>query len=278
MSLKQLSMRIRSTTSTAKITKAMKMVAAAKLKNAERMMLAARPFANSTRMLFDDILTPDPEAEDYAAPESRVLLALSSDKGLCGGINSKVTKEIKLDIDKAVREGAAEPEVLILGSKVRDGLQRTHGKYIKTTFDEAYGKPVTFSLASFAAEQMLASPADTYTLLGNRFKSVITQEVESMHIKGPECLGGSGVLDEYEFEGEKENILANFYQFHIAVQLYSGILENVTSEQASKMTAMDSATNNATDMITKLTIIYNRRRQAKVTTELTEIVAGAESV
>lgn len=278
MSLKQLSMRIRSTTSTAKITKAMKMVAAAKLKNAERMMLAARPFANSTRMLFDDILTPDPEAEDYAAPESRVLLALSSDKGLCGGINSKVTKEIKLDIDKAVREGAAEPEVLILGSKVRDGLQRTHSNYIKTTFDEAYGKPVTFSLASFAAEQMLASPADTYTLLGNRFKSVITQEVESMHIKGPECLGGSGVLDEYEFEGEKENILANFYQFHIAVQLYSGILENVTSEQASKMTAMDSATNNATDMISKLTIIYNRQRQAKVTTELTEIVAGAESV
>ena len=86
------------------------------------------------------------------------------------------------------------------------------------------------------------------------------------------------MLDEYEFEGEKENILANFYQFHLAVQLYSSILENVTSEQASKMTAMDSATTNAQEMISKLTIIYNRRRQAKVTTELTEIVAGAESV
>jgi ATP synthase F1 gamma subunit len=278
MSLKQLSMRIRSTTSTAKITKAIKMVAAAKLKSAERMMLAARPFANSTRMLFDDILTPDPEAEDYTAPESRLMLALSSDKGLCGGINSKVVKEIKLDIDGSEKAGKATPEVIILGSKVRDGLQRTHGNYIKTTMDEAYGKAVTFSLASFAAEQMLATPADEYTLLGNRFKSVMTQDVEAMTMKGPECLGGSGVLDEYEFEGEKENILANFYQFHLAVQLYSGILENVTSEQASKMTAMDSATNNATDMISKLTIIYNRQRQAKVTTELTEIVAGAESV
>lgn len=278
MSLKQLSMRIRSTTSTAKITKAMKMVAAAKLKSAERMMLAARPFANSTRMLFDDILTPDPEAEDYTAPESRLMLALSSDKGLCGGINSKVVKEIKLDIDGSEKAGKATPEVIILGSKVRDGLQRTHGKYIKTSMDEAYGKPVTFSLASFAAEQMLATPADVYTLLGNRFKSVITQDVEAMQIKGPECLGGSGVLDEYEFEGEKESILADMYQFNLASTIYGCLLENVTCEQASKMSAMDNASNNANDMIEKLTLTYNRQRQAVITTELTEIVAGAESV
>ena len=91
-------------------------------------------------------------------------------------------------------------------------------------------------------------------------------------------LGGSGVLDEYEFEGEKENILANMYQFHLAVQIYSGLLENVTSEQASRMTAMDSATNNALEAGNKLTVLYNRLRQAKITTELTEIVAGAESV
>lgn len=278
MSLKQLSMRIRSTTSTAKITKAMKMVAAAKLKSAERMMLAARPFASSTRMLFDDILTPNPEADDYEAPESSLLLALSSDKGLCGGINSKVVKEVKVQIAEAEAAERKPPEVMIMGGKVRDGLTRTHGEYICTSMDEAYGKPISFSLASFVAEQMLAKPADQYSMMGNRFKSVITQEVETMVLKGPECLGGSGVLDEYEFEGEKEDILANFYQFHLAVQIYSGLLENVTSEQASKMTAMDSATNNATDMIAKLTIIYNRQRQAKVTTELTEIVAGAESV
>lgn len=276
MSLKQLSMRIRSTTSTAKITKAMKMVAAAKLKTAERMMLAARPFAQSTRTLMDSILTPSDE--DETKPESLLTLAVSSDKGLCGGINSRVVKEVKLQIDAAERDGTAVPEVMIIGGKVRDGLTRTHAKYITQSMDEAYGGAVTFTLASFLAEQMLAKPVDQYTLLCNRFKSVIAQEVEALHLKGPSVLGGSGVLDEYEFEGEKENILANMYQFHLAVQIYSGLLENVTSEQASKMTAMESATTNAEDMISKLTIIYNRRRQAKVTTELTEIVAGAESV
>jgi len=177
-----------------------------------------------------------------------------------------------------VDEGSHTPELLIVGSKARDGLQRTHGKYIATSFDETYSMPVTFSLASFLAEQMLARPVDQFTILYNKFVSVITFDVAPLVLKGPAVLGGSGIMDEYEFEGEKEDILANLYQFNLATQIYSCLLENVTSEQASKMTAMDSATNNATEMISKLTIVYNRRRQAKVTTELTEIVAGAESV
>jgi ATP synthase F1 gamma subunit len=278
MSLKQLSMRIRSTKSTAKITKAMKMVAAAKLKSAERTMLAAKPFAESTQSIFGPLLTPDVDAEDYVAPEDTLMLAFSSDKGLCGGINSRVVKEVKLAVGAAEGAGTKPPEVMICGGKVRDGLQRTHAENIVTTMDETYTMPVTFSLASFVTEQMLAKSGVDYTIVGNKFKSVITQDVETMTIKGPESLGESGVLDEYEFEGEKEDILANMYQFHLAVQVYNGLLHNVTSELASKMTAMDSATTNAQDMISKLTIVYNRRRQAKVTTELTEIVAGAESV
>ena len=135
-----------------------------------------------------------------------------------------------------------------------------------------------FSLACFVTEQVLASGCTDYQIVANKFKSVIAQDVETATIAGPQALGGSGVLDEYEFEGEKEDILANMYQFHLATQIYDALLNNVTSELASKMTAMDSATSNATEMIGKLTIIYNRRRQAKVTTELTEIVAGAESV
>jgi len=272
MSLKQLSMRIRSTTSTAKITKAMKMVAAAKLKGAERKMLAARPFADSTRSLMDAVLSPKEEDE---TPESMLLLAISSDKGLCGGINSRVVKETKNII---AEKEASNPQLLIVGGKARDGLARTHSKYIDTSIDEVYNTGVTFSTASFLAEQMLAKPVDQYTILFNKFKSVIAFDVEPQIINGPAVLGESGVFDEYEFEGEKEEVLANLYQFHLAVQIYSNLLENVTSEQASKMTAMDSATTNANEMITKLTIIYNRRRQAKVTTELTEIVAGAESV
>lgn len=272
MSLKQLSMRIKSTKSTAKITKAMKMVAAAKLKGAERMMLAARPFATSIGSLMDPHLSPSEEDEK---PESALLLAISSDKGLCGGINARVVKEVKQQIADA---GDTPPTLMIVGSKARDGLNRTHGTYIDTSFDETYAMPVTFSLASFLAEQMLAKPADQYTLLYNKFVSVIAFDVAPKTLKGPSVLGESGVFDEYEFEGEKEDILANLYQFNLATQLYSSLLENVTSEQASKMTAMDSATTNANEMIDKLTIVYNRQRQAKVTTELTEIVAGAESV
>jgi len=272
MSLKQLSMRIKSTTSTAKITKAMKMVAAAKLKGAERMMLAARPFAESIGSLMEPHLSPGEEEEK---PESALLLAISSDKGLCGGINSRVVKEIKAQISAA---GDSPPTLMLVGSKGRDGLARTHASYINTSFDETYSMPVTFSLASFLAEQMLAKPVDQYTLLYNKFVSVIAFDVAPKTLKGPSVLGESGVFDEYEFEGEKEDVLANLYQFNLATQLYSSLLENVTSEQASKMTAMDSATTNANEMIEKLTIIYNRQRQAKVTTELTEIVAGAESV
>jgi len=266
-----LSMRIKSTTSTAKITKAMKMVAAAKLKGAERMMLAARPFAASIGGLMEPTLSPK---EDDEPPETSLLLAISSDKGLCGGINSRVVKEVKAIIG----DGAKPPTIMIVGGKVRDGLARTHASYFDKTIDETYSMPVTFSLASFIAEQIIAYDVESYTVLYNKFTSVISQDVVPLTLKGPSSLGESGVMDDFEFEGDKEDVLANLYQFNLASQIYSALLENVTSEQASKMTAMDSATTNANEMISKLTIIYNRRRQAKVTTELTEIVAGAESV
>ena len=167
---------------------------------------------------------------------------------------------------------------MIIGNKAVGGLVRTHGEYITTSIDETYTMPLSFSCASFITEQMLASPAEQYTILYNKFFSVIKFEVSPLTIKGPEVLGGSGVLDEYEFEGDKEVVLADLYQFNLACTVYSCLLENTTSEQASRMTAMDSATNNANDAANKLRIQYNRLRQAKITTELTEIVAGAESV
>jgi F-type H+-transporting ATPase subunit gamma len=272
--LKLLASRIKSTKSTSKITKAMKMVAASKLRGAESKMLAARPFVSSIQGVMESILTP---ADDYV-PESKTVLAVSSDKGMCGGINSKIVKEIKLmdSFQGSTKDPSAT--LLLVGGKARDGLARTHATHIDVSIDEAYGGPVTFSLASFLGEQMLASSSDTYTILYNKFKSVIAFDPTPLTLKGPEVLGESGVFDEFEFEGEKEEILANMYQFNIACSLYGCLLENVTSEQASRMTAMDSATNNANEMISKLTIIYNRQRQAVITTELTEIVAGAESV
>jgi len=272
-SVKDLAKRLKGVTSTAKITKAMKMVAASKLRSAENTMNAARPFAASVQDLMMEHLTPKEEDK----PESAVVLAISSDKGLCGGINSRVVKEVKLGLSAAESVGI-DTKLLLVGSKARDGLVRTHGTAISESYDETYKGPVTFSLAAFLAEQMLATPADNYSVIFNKFQSVIAFDVTTTTLKGPEVLGESGMFDEYEFEGEKEDVLANLYQFNLACTIYGCLLENVTSEQASRMTAMDSASSNAKEMIGKLQLSYNRLRQAKITTELTEIVAGAESV
>lgn len=273
-SLKSLSLRLRSVTSTQKITKAMKLVAASKLRGATAKMEAARPFAAS----INPLMVPSLEPKEGDEISSETILAISSDKGLCGGINSRIVKQIKLEIDAAVAAGSSEPGLILFGSKARDGLTRTHGQYINMSMDEGYMHPITFSLASFVTEQLLASPSDKYTILYNKFKSVVAFDVVPLSFKGPEVLGGSGVLDEYEFEGEKEEILADLYQFNMACNVFGCILENSTSEQASRMTAMDSASNNASEMKDKLTLQYNRQRQFVITTELTEIVAGAESI
>jgi F-type H+-transporting ATPase subunit gamma len=271
VTLKAIQSRLKAVTNTSKITKAMKMVAASKLRRAQTAMEEALPFSAANLELLEPYIGPK-EGDEV---KSRVLLAISSDKGLCGGINSKVVKEIKTTLDAP---DAPAIELMLVGGKARDGLARTHSKKIKISYDETYGGPVTFSLAAFLAEQMLANSADTYTILYNKFRSVISQEVTELTFKGPEILGESGVMDEYEFEGDKEHILPNLYQYNLACSLYGCLLQNVTSEQASRMSAMDSASTNAKDMIGRLTIIYNRGRQAKITTELTEIVAGAESV
>jgi F-type H+-transporting ATPase subunit gamma len=271
-SIKAIGLRMKAVQSTAKITKAMKMVAASKLKGAERMMYAARPFAASINGLMESKLTPT--AED-PPPTSPLLLAISSDKGLCGGINSRVTKEVKLAISAA---GETAPSVMVIGNKTVAQLVRTHSEYMTTSIDEVYTMPVTFTLASFIAEQLVASEASQYTILYNKFYSVIKFEVTPKVLKGPESLGNPDVFADFEFEGDEEVVLADLYQFNLACTVYGALLENVTSENASRMTAMDSATTNATEAGSKLQIMYNRLRQAKITTELTEIVAGAESV
>jgi F-type H+-transporting ATPase subunit gamma len=269
-SLQALSQRLRSVTSTARLTKTMKVVASVKLKVAQRTMEAARPFGASTSVLAD-VLTPGEEDE---APESKLIVPITSDRGLCGGVNSYIIKDVK----KFHAENPENASTLIIGSKGVPGLGRTHAELISTSIDETYTQPVSFSLASFLAEQILASPQQEYTILYNKFRSVINFEPTPIVIKGPEALGASGVLDEFEFEGEKEEVLADMYQFNLATTIYACLLENITCEQASRMTAMDNASNNAGEVISKLTLQYNRQRQAVITTELTEIVAGAESV
>ena len=197
-SLQALSQRLKSVTSTARLTKTMKVVASVKLKVAQRTMEAARPFGASTSVLAD-VLTPGEEDE---APESKLIVPITSDRGLCGGVNSFIIKDVK----KFHAENPENASTLIIGSKGVPGLGRTHGELISTSIDETYQQPVSFSLASFLAEQILASPQQEYTILYNKFRSVINFEPTPIVIKGPEALGASGVLDEVEFEGEKEEV------------------------------------------------------------------------
>ena len=199
-SLQALSQRLKSVTSTARLTKTMKVVASVKLKVAQRTMEAARPFGASTSVLAD-VLTPGEEDE---APESKLIVPITSDRGLCGGVNSYIIKDVK----KFHAENPENASTLIIGSKGVPGLGRTHGELISTSIDETYQQPVSFSLASFLAEQILASPQQEYTILYNKFRSVINFEPTPIVIKGPEALGASGVLDEFEFEGEKEEVRA----------------------------------------------------------------------
>lgn len=140
-----------------------------------------------------------------------------------GGVGGVTCTESPVHLGHAIPASSSRAQLTIVGSKARDGLQRTHGTKIKTSIDETYTLPITFSLASFLAEQMLAEPADEYTILYNKFNSVISFDVVPYKLKGPEALGESGVFDEFEFEGEKEDILANMYQFNLACALCTGV-------------------------------------------------------
>ena len=304
-SLQALSQRLKSVTSTARLTKTMKVVASVKLKVAQRTMEAARPFGASTSVLAD-VLTPGEEDE---APESKLIVPITSDRGLCGGVNSYIIKDVK----KFHAENPENASTLIIGSKGVPGLGRTHGELISTSIDETYQQPVSFSLASFLAEQILASPQQEYTILYNKFRSVINFEPTPIVIKGPEALGASGVLDEFEFEGEKEEVRDRAAparprtpaarrplpplprpaahplpppppgaRRHVPVQPGDDDLRVPPREHHVRAGVADDGDGQRLEQRRRgdleAPLQYSRQRQAVITTELTEIVAGAESV
>lgn len=204
---------------------------------------------------------------------NQLITAISSDKGLCGGVNSYIVKQVKFAIAK---DEAAS--VMLVGGKARDGLIREYKKYFTVSMDEVYTKPVTFSLAAFIGEKMLNQEYSYIRLFYNQFQSVVNFEVTALLLPDKDTVVDTQALDAYEFEGDKSVVMGDLYEFFVATSLYNCILENQTSEQASRMTAMDNATNNAGDMIDKLALIYNRTRQAAITNELMEIISGAESL
>jgi F-type H+-transporting ATPase subunit gamma len=292
-SLKTFRLRIRSVQSTQKITKAMKMVAAAKLRRAQEQAVAARPYAEA----MDNILASLAKsfAGGVGAPrllagtgsdQVHLLIVATGDRGLAGGFNSSIVREARRTIRTLLAEGKTV-KVLTVGRKGRDVLRRDNEKLIVHSIANLGRPRLSFADASQVSAKVMemfeAGEFDVASIVYNRFKSAMTQIVTRQQLIPPPAPEASEATASmggavYEFEPDEATILADLLPRNLTVQIYRVLLENAASFYGSQMTAMDSATKNAGDMIKKLTLQMNRSRQASITKELIEIISGAEAV
>lgn len=294
-SLKDIRNRITSVRSTQKITSAMKLVAASKLRRAQEQAEAARPYAERMGRMLASLaanVQPGPDTPKLmtGTGDDRVHLVviISSDRGLAGAFNSSIVREARRTVERLLSEGR-DVKILCVGRKGRDLMRRTYGNRVIQSFEEVGKRRLSFSEADKIANRVLELFAegqfDVATVIYNRFKSAIAQIVTLQQVIpfAPEetqaaAEGQTGPKALYEFEPGEEQILADLLPRNVAVQLYRALLESAASEQGARMTAMDNATRNAGDMIKRLTLVYNRTRQANITKELIEIISGAEAV
>jgi F-type H+-transporting ATPase subunit gamma len=291
-SLKFLRNRIVSVKSTQKITKAMKMVAAAKLRKAQQNAENARPYSeklNSIILNLKNSVTNMDSAPKLLVGnqknETHLCVVLSSDRGLCGGFNTNICRKAKVFFEKVLEEGK-NLKIIVVGSKANDQLKRKYNQYIIDRVSLKDEKVVSFAKAQEITDKILnlftRNEFDVCTLFYNKFKSVIAQIPQSQQLipvsieEKPNQQNTAN--SQYDYEPDENEILENLLPKNITTQIYAAFLENQASEQGSRMTAMDNATRNAGDLISKLTINYNRTRQAVITKELIEIISGAESL
>ena len=290
-SLDDLKKRIKSVKSTQKITKAMKMVAAAKLRKAQENAEKGRPYSQKMQNIIFNLTKTISDPQN--APKLLVgtgkdkinlCVVLTADRGLCGGFNSNICKLAKVSFKKILSEGK-ELKIITVGTKGLDQIKREYGKYIIKKFSFKNKKQITFSEAEIIGKEIIdlfkKDQFDKCILFFNNFKNVITQIPQAQQIIPAE--NNSSTKEEkdpifYEFEPEEDEILEDLLPKNISTQVFKAFLENAASEQGSRMTAMDNATRNAGDLVDKLTIDYNRSRQASITKELIEIISGAESL
>ncbi|KAJ3612516.1 hypothetical protein NHX12_020791 [Muraenolepis orangiensis] len=270
--LKDITIRLKSIKNIQKITKSMKMVAAAKYARAERQLKPARVYGNSALALYEkaDIQAPDKVAK-------HLIIGVSSDRGLCGAIHSGVARTIKAQIATLTAAGR-EVMVVNVGDKLRGILNRTHSQHIVMNCKEVGRKPPTFADASIIAGELLNSgyEFDQGTLIYNSFRSVISYKIDKKPVFSNETVANAesmGVYDDIDAD-----VLRNYQEFALVNLLYFGMKESTTSEQSARMSAMESASNNASDMIDRLTLTFNRTRQAVITKELIEIISGAAAL
>lgn len=291
-SLKFLRNRITSVKSTQKITKAMKMVAAAKLRKAQQNAENARPYSEKLNSIIlnlknsvNDIDSAPKLLVGNQKEETHLCVVLSSDRGLCGGFNTNICRKAKIFFEKVIEQNK-KLKIIVVGSKANDQLRRKYSQYIIDKISLKDEKVISFAKAQEITDKILnlfiRNEFDACTLFFNKFKSVILQIPQAKQLI-PVSINEK--LDQenknnslYEYEPEENEILENLLPKNIATQIYTAFLENQASEQGSRMTAMDNATRNAGELIGKLTINYNRTRQAVITKELIEIISGAESL
>ena len=290
-SLKDLRNRIASVRSTQKITKAMQMVAAAKLRRAQEAAEAARPYAERMDRVLANLsagMIGQPEAPALLVGNGRddvhLLVVATADRGLCGGFNASIARLAREEIARLTAQGKTV-KILAVGRKGRDALRRMHGEKIVKTFEFSGVRSIGFvnaeEIAATVLDMFEAGEFDVCTLFYSRFQSVVSQ-IPTKQSLIPAAVGNPDDQPEadlggaiYEYEPNEEEILRDLLPRNLAVQVFRALLENAASEQGARMSAMDNATRNAGEMIDKLTITYNRTRQAQITKELIEIISGA---
>ncbi len=289
-SLKDLKNRIESVKNTRKITKAMQMVAAAKLRRAQEAAEAGRPYAERFNAVLGS-LAASVGVSDSApmllrgtgSDQTHLLVVMTAERGLCGGFNSNIAKLAKQHAADLVAAGKTV-KIITVGKKGRDSMKRDLGDYYIEHVDLSEVKRIGYSNAQDIAKGVLsrfeAGEFDVATIFYARFINVVSQVPTAQQIipASFEATEGDAAATLYDYEPDEEAILADLLPRGVATQIFSALLENGASEQGARMSAMDNATRNAGDMIDKLTIEYNRSRQAVITNELIEIISGAEAL
>ncbi len=291
-SLKDLRNRITSVKSTQKITKAMKMVAAAKLRKAQENAEKGRAYSekmnniiNNLKQSIADVSSAPKLLSGTNKSDVHLCIVMTADRGLCGGFNTNIVKKAREYFNQVLASNK-KLKIISVGSKGDDQLKRNFKDLIVEKISYKNLKNISLNEASELTSKIVTmfnnSEFDVCTIFYNKFKSVISQEPQAQQIIPVENLDlqveGDKNEDQYEFEPDENEILEYLLPQNITTQLYKAFLENAASEQGSRMSAMDNATRNAGDLIDKLTINYNRSRQAVITKELIEIISGAESL
>ncbi len=287
--LKDLKIRIESVKSTRKITKAMQMVAAAKLRKAQETAESSRPYSVKILEVLENLAagmkdqgSSSPLLRGTGSKHKHLFVVATAERGLCGGFNSSIVKMVKNEFGN-LREAKQEFKIVTVGKKGKEQLEREYGDFFLEHFELVVPDKNTYEIAveisDYVINQFYESKFDTVTIYYNRFQSVMSQIPTGQRLI-PASFDNkeNEVAGSYEYEPDQEEILSELLPKAITTQIYTALLENAASEQGARMSAMDNATRNAGEMIDKLTIQYNRSRQAAITNELIEIISGAEAL